>query len=148
MDLFFLKLAARIHNLSYELIKIFATRANNGINPKHRIMNYHQFFIDNVKQDNTILDIGCGNGSVAYDVAKKVKQVIAIDMDVRNIKKAKKQFPKENIIYLCADATTYPFEEKFDAIILSNVLEHIENRPKFLKKIKLNLSPSIYISKS
>ena len=34
--------------------------------------------------------------------------------------------------------------QKFDVIILSNVLEHIENRIEFLQKIK-NLAPKILI---
>ena len=45
---------------------------------------------------------------------------------------------KDGISYVCADALTYEFKNKFHAIILSNVLEHIEYRVAFLKKIFKN----------
>ena len=49
---------------------------------------------------------------------------------------AKELHNRKNIKYIIGDATTYQFEEKFDCIILSNVLEHIKNRKDFLKRIK------------
>jgi hypothetical protein len=35
-----------------------------------------------------------------------------------------------------------PCGEKFDLIVLSNVLEHLENRPQFLRKLCDTFSPS------
>jgi 2-polyprenyl-3-methyl-5-hydroxy-6-metoxy-1,4-benzoquinol methylase len=81
------------------------------------------------------LDIGCGNGLLTYDVANKARNVTAIDIDEGNIEWAKRNHDKENIKYLCGDATQLRFAEKFDVIILSNVLEHIDDRLDFLLRI-------------
>lgn len=132
----YLKILIRIHNHSYRKISHISTKINHNIHPKHRIMNYHKFFLDNINRDSKVLDIGCGNGNLAFDIAKKVGNVIAIDIKKNSIKFAKKYFNRHNIEYILADATTYQFNEKFDYIILSNVLEHIKERKEFLNKIK------------
>ena len=138
------KFALKLHNLSYKLATRLAIRAENGLHPKHRLMNYHQFFLDNINSGDIVLDVGCGNGALAYDLAQKAKRVVGIDLSPENIKIAKKKYSAPNIDYQVGDATRDLSDEKFDVIILSNVLEHIENRIEFLKKIKA-LSPKILI---
>lgn len=133
-----------INNLSYKFISSLSVRENGGIHPKHRIMNYHQFFLDNITETDTVLDIGCGNGSVAADLANKAKRVVGIDIDRKNIIAARKLRARDNLSYMIGDATTHPFKEPFDAIVLSNVLEHINRRIEFLRGIR-NLAPKILI---
>ena len=107
-------------------------------------MNYHQFFVDNIDKEDVVLDVGCGNGALACDVAKKAREVIGIDIEKKNIKFANKNYKRENLKFVIGDSTKYKFNRKFDVIILSNVLEHIENRAEFLHKIR-NLAPKILI---
>jgi 2-polyprenyl-3-methyl-5-hydroxy-6-metoxy-1,4-benzoquinol methylase len=138
------KLTLRLHNFAYRLSTKFAVKAEGGLHPKHRIMNYHKFFIENIKEGENVLDMGCGNGALAFDLAKRAKKVVAIDMSEQNIRVAQENYSAKNIEYLFGDAIEYSFNEIFDVVILSNVLEHIANRGKFLKKVK-NLSPKILI---
>lgn len=129
-----LKLLARVHNTSYHFISFFAS--HTGIHPKHDIINYRQFFRDNITQDDTILDIGSSNGELSYDVAKKAKKVVGIELLPERVAHAQKTYPdQQNLSFVVGDATTYPFTETFDAIVLSNTLEHIEDRVAFLKKL-------------
>ncbi len=144
MEKIILKILTNLNNLTYRSISSLAIRANNGIHPKHEILNYHDFFLKNISNNDTVLDIGCGNGFVAYDVSQKAKKVIAIDIIEKNIKQAKEKFSHENLTYILGDATKFNFKEKINVIILSNVLEHIERRIEFLKKIKA-LAPKILI---
>ncbi|MDK2789542.1 MAG: hypothetical protein PWP15_49 [Methanothermococcus sp.] len=139
-----LKLGVFMHNLGYSLISSAAVRLNNGIHPKHEIMNYHQFFVDNISENDVVLDVGCGNGYLAYDVAKKAKRVIGVDINKKNIEFARNYYRRENLEFIICDATKYPFNESFDVIILSNVLEHIKNRVEFLKRLK-NIAPKFLI---
>jgi 2-polyprenyl-3-methyl-5-hydroxy-6-metoxy-1,4-benzoquinol methylase len=80
--------------------------------------------------------IGCGNGALAYDVAGKAGQVIAIDKSSINIQTAQMNYARENIEYITGDATRVTLKDNFDVIILSNVLEHIEERVDFLAAVK------------
>ncbi len=131
-----MKILLTIDNYIYNRISKYAIILENGIHPKHRLMKYHDFFLNNIGSDDIVLDVGCGNGSVAYDIAKKAKSVIGIDIDESKIRDAKKNFLLDNIEYICGDIISWPFEQKFDVVILSNVLEHLENRVEFLNKIK------------
>ena len=136
------KFALKLHDFSYKLASRLAIKVEGGLQPKHRLMNYHKFFVDNIEARDTVLDIGGRNGAVAYDVAKKAKKVVGIDLNKENIKIAKENYLFSNIEYLVGDVTKDLPNQKFDVIILSNVLEYIENRIEFLNKIK-NLAPKI-----
>lgn len=126
------------------MIDALAIAEEKGLHPKHRLTRYYSFFLENITPDNKVLDIGCGNGYVASRVAEKAKLVAAIDISKKNIEYAKRKFSRKNISFFIGDATSYNFKEKFDCVILSNVLEHIRERHLFLIKIK-QLAPKILI---
>jgi 2-polyprenyl-3-methyl-5-hydroxy-6-metoxy-1,4-benzoquinol methylase len=115
---------------------MLALKLNNGISPKHRLMNYSQFFLDNIHEGSLVLDIGCGFGIVSSKLAEKAREVVAIDKSESAINIARSKYEKQNIKYIYGDATMYQFNQYFDYIVLSNVLEHIKNRKEFLTKIK------------
>ena len=123
-------------NFLYRVISHISSKIEGNIHPKHRIMNYHQYFIENIEESSKILDIGCGIGALTYDIAKKARNVVAIDIRKDFIEIATKRFNLSNIRYVLGDALNYEFNETFDYIVLSNVLEHIKNRIEFLKRIK------------
>ena len=125
-----------LDNFIYSRISKYSVILEKGIHPKHRLMKYHDFFLDNIGPDDFVLDAGCGNGCVSYDIAKKAKKVVGIDIDEVKIRDAIKNFLLDNIEYICGDIINWQFKQKFDVIILSNVLEHLEDRVEFLKKIK------------
>ena len=136
LDKFVLKFYIRLHNFLYRQISKTSSRLNNGLNPKHQIMRYYNFFLENVEKDSKVLDVGCGNGFVAYKIAQKAHSVFAIDINKSSIELAKRKYNRKNIEYINSDILNYEFEEKFDYIILSNILEHIKDRKEFLNKIK------------
>jgi 2-polyprenyl-3-methyl-5-hydroxy-6-metoxy-1,4-benzoquinol methylase len=132
---YLLKKYIDLHNKSYAEISRLVLALNNGIHPKHRILNYHKFFVDNLQDSDTVLDIGCGNGYLAYDLAAKAKEVIGIDIEPSHIAAAQKNYIRSNLQFLTGDATTYVYGKTVDKIILSNVLEHIEDRQTFLNRL-------------
>lgn len=130
---FLVRMSVGIDNFIYKVITRLVVLDNDGIHPKHKILNYHQFFIDNLSPDDMVLDIGCGNGAVAFDVSDRAKEVVGIDISSNNILRAQSKYVKDNLKFINGDALDYNFDKQFDKIILSNVLEHIENRVDFLK---------------
>lgn len=119
-----------------------AMQMEGGIHPKHRVMKYHDFFVKNIEDGFTVVDIGCGYGAVANSVvhAKKV-HVYGIDIVKENIEKANKLWKHERLQFVVGDALKVFPAENCDAVILSNVLEHIEHRVNFLKRIQEVLKP-------
>lgn len=124
-----------MHHKIYLMLGKFICAAEGGLHPKHRLMNYHKFFVDNVNEGDTILDLGCGNGALSFDLAGKARFVKGIDKCRRNITLCKQKFARENIEYIVADIIDYLPKERFDVVILSNILEHIEKRQEFLRKL-------------
>ena len=57
----------------------------------------------NLKDGDKILDVGSGNGYIAYNLSNNVKQIVCIDNDKSIIRNAKKKFERKNIQFICDD---------------------------------------------
>jgi len=131
-----MKLFIKLDNYLYHKISTLSVNINDGVHPKHRILGYHEFFLNKIENSSMILDVGCGTGEVAFDISKKAQKVVAIDINKKKIESAKRKFSSDNLTFIVGDATDYNFNDRFDYIVLSNVLEHIKDRQAFLKKVK------------
>lgn len=134
----------RLHNYSYKKITEYTSNLNGGVSPKHEITEYHDYFVEQTAPGDTVLDIGCGGGLLAADVAQKAKKVTGIDISENNIQYARKHYQKSNLEFIVGDATIYTFAGRFDKLILSNVLEHIQDRIGLLRKIR-NLGDTLLL---
>jgi len=126
----------KLHNQIYSLIGKYACSINDGIHPKREILEYEKWFLDNISEEHRVVDVGCNSGYMALKMSNKAQHVFGIDMSESLIKKAK-QTTKNNVDFVCADVNNYDFSSfgAIDVLTMSNVLEHIENRVDFLKKI-------------
>lgn len=123
-----------------------AVAYGGGIHPKHRHMRYHDFFVARTSPNERVLDIGCGIGAVAYDVAQKANaDVLAIDLDPEKIAQAQQRYPHARIEYVVGDVLQAIPNRSFDVVILSNVLEHLPERAAFLRKVQQVASPSRFL---
>ena len=91
--------------------------------------------------NTTVLDIGCGGGLVSEGLSKIGATVTGVDFIKENIKVAKMHAKKNNlkINYFVKDFEKEKITSKYDVIIILEVLEHLNNWEKFVKKIKLSL---------
>ena len=89
-----------------------------------------------------ILDLGCGGGIVSEGISKLGANVTGIDFVKENIKVAKLHANQNNlkINYILKDFEKDKIQSKFDVIIIFEVLEHLVDWKRFLKKIKSNLN--------
>ena len=113
---------------------------DSGIHPKHRLTNYHDFFIDRINDGEIILDVGCGQAIVAASIAaaRKKSMVIGIDINADNISKGRNLIEEKNLrnVKLISGDINDQEELNVDKVIISNVLEHIDNRIEFIENIK------------
>jgi len=78
-----------------------AIEYEGGIHPKHRHMRYHGFFTSRVCSGERVLDIGCGNGAVAYDVAEKAGAfVTGVDLSAEAIQQAHLHYSHSRVSYI------------------------------------------------
>ena len=110
---------------------------DDGIHAKHRLTRYHDFFVERIRPGERVLDVGCGKGELAYDVAERAgATVIAIDASPWMLEFARQHKAHPRVTYVQADAVDYVPEEPVDVAILSNVLEHIGPRGELLRALR------------
>jgi 2-polyprenyl-3-methyl-5-hydroxy-6-metoxy-1,4-benzoquinol methylase len=118
----------------------------NGIHVKHRLMKYHDFFVDRILPNEKVMDLGCGYGAVAHSVASRTgAQVTGIDLNPKNIAQAKANYKLANLTFIEGDVFKDLPNETFDTIVFSNVLEHIEHRVDFLTTVQEQLTPKRWL---
>lgn len=132
-----LKPLLKLHSLCSKTLGSYASIAEGGIHPKHRILRYEDFFLENIEKDSVVLDVGSNTGIMTRALSKKAAFVYGIEIDEYLFSKAIIENSAENIEYINADATAYNYSncKPIDCVALSNVLEHIENRVNFLKML-------------
>ena len=92
------------------------------------------------KQD-VILDIGCGGGTFTYEIAKKCKTSVGVELNLnKNLSQAMNKQP--NLTYIKGDAQKLPIHaEKADKILLSSVLQMVEDDASLLNECHRTLKP-------
>lgn len=80
----------------------------------------------------SVLEIGCATGELiaAWPVAPGGRRV-GFDLSGRNIEAARSRFP--DVEFERADFRLQPPSERFDLVVLSDVLEHVEDDAGFLR---------------
>lgn len=114
-----------------------AMALGKGEHPKHRLTGYHDFFIDRIADGERVLDVGCGYGAVARDIAaaRPAAAVVGIDMNQPRLAQARAAVNPPNLSFVEGDATRAVPDGGWDTVVLSNVLEHIVDRVGFLSAL-------------
>lgn len=100
------------------------------------------FIVDSIKdlgkKKISILDIGCGNGNVSFPLGYLGHDVLAIDISANLINKNSKKNKFKNLNFKTLDLNDSKFNlsQKFDVVLLLDILEHLENPKQLLINIK------------
>lgn len=104
------------------------------------------FLSKHINASNSILDLGCKYGEISFLLSKLAKYVVGIDYDQIAIERAKKSYRCDVLEFYHAEAHEFlkKSSKKFDILILSHVLEHLDEPGKFINRFK-GFFKSIYI---
>lgn len=132
-----LNLFLKIYYELYFVIDKMTVRVHGGLHPKKAILKYEDWFLSQISEGATVVDIGSNNGFLANHLSQKARHVYGIEISKGHFEEANQKKVRENITYFNSDATTFDYDGlgSVDFITLSNVLEHIKERVIFLKKI-------------
>ncbi len=112
-----------------------AVRYGDGVNPKHRIMAYHEFFTACVRSGERVLDVGSGNGFLALSMARAGANVEGVEIVPANVEIARARHAHPNVSYRVGDVTKDTLSPGFDTVAMSNVLEHLPDRAALLRRL-------------
>jgi 2-polyprenyl-3-methyl-5-hydroxy-6-metoxy-1,4-benzoquinol methylase len=121
------------------MIHFYYERANSFMAPK--VYEFIQMFRGvELKKDDVILDLGCGDGSLPLAIGKFVKKVVGVDTLPRCIKdatfKAKEVSEKITAEFYYSKLEDAGFQEKsFDKVVSFSVIEHIPNYVEVLEEV-------------
>jgi len=106
-----------------------------------------QFIIATLKEHlppgGTVLDVGCGNGIISRGVGREGFQVFGIDISDKAIEKARSLTTLPNVKFEQISAEQLVADgNRYDAVICSEVLEHLNQPEKLLKVLYESLTPN------
>lgn len=94
-----------------------------------------------------IMDFGVGTGLLGFEIAKSVSKVLGVDTSNSMLEKLKEKNSEYLSIEPCnIDIIKNPLKEKFDGIVSSMTLHHVENLESFFQTIHKNLDKDGFIA--
>jgi 2-polyprenyl-3-methyl-5-hydroxy-6-metoxy-1,4-benzoquinol methylase len=95
--------------------------------------------------DDSLLEVGCGSGSLAVAAALRGCRVAATDISMRWVVLARKRLAEEgleDVTLVCSSAEQPPFPpESFDVVVASDVVEHVASQHEFVAASARVLKP-------
>ncbi|HAS39971.1 MAG TPA: hypothetical protein DCS93_05800 [Microscillaceae bacterium] len=92
---------------------------------------------EHTNKEAKILDVGCGNGNMSLALGASGCEVLGVDISPKAIFYAQKRNPYPNVFFAVKDVNTLIADgKKYDAIVCSEVLEHLQHPEKLLQEIR------------
>lgn len=89
------------------------------------------------KQGEKILDLGCGTGDLANEIAKMGAKVVGMDVSPDMIEKARKKYP--HLFFLVDNGESFRTEERYDAIFSNAALHWMKRAESVVQSMALAL---------
>lgn len=98
-----------------------------GVNIRHRTI-FKNLKKAGLKSESNVLEVGCGIGTVSSLILNYIKSgnFVGIDISQESIELAQKLYANyKNAEFIVNDMSEFTHKQKFDVVVLPDVLEHI-----------------------
>lgn len=128
---------------SYDEIYSSDALGNVKLEIKHWPINRYEGLIYFAERGYRVLDVGCGNGIVLFNLKDRYKELYGIELSNVRFNTCKKSLEGLNAILVNGDVEQgLPFEDDFfDTIVSSDVIEHLVNPIVAMREIFRVLKP-------
>lgn len=87
-----------------------------------------------IERGNRLLDVGCGEGSLALHLKTRFNEVHGIDISAEAVRLAQQRGVRASRVNLNVESIPYP-DAHFDAVVALDVIEHVFDPVAFVKEI-------------
>ncbi len=114
---------------------------------RRSLATHGAFFLPHLEPGVSVLDCGCGPGSITLGIAARVAsgEVVGIDREASQIERAETQAVRDgvdNVAFQTADCAALPFDaSRFDRIFSHALLEHLADPVRALREWHRVLKP-------
>jgi ubiquinone/menaquinone biosynthesis C-methylase UbiE len=94
-----------------------------------------------IRKGMNVLDLGCGTGSGAIDIALQLEgtgRVIGIDLSAKMIEKAKQKlagFQYDNVEFTVGSGGSIDYVDYFDYVLSTNAFHHFEKKEEIFSEV-------------
>jgi glycosyltransferase involved in cell wall biosynthesis len=113
---------------------------SNRYQAKFGYRSSHQFALDRVRREATVIDIGCGPGFMAEKLVRKSAKVSSIDINISP------EVRQNSWKCIEADVERYEFKDdlgKIDYILMLDIIEHLKSPEKLLGVLRQRFSKDV-----
>ena len=91
-------------------------------------------------EDKSVLELGCGAGRITFELADRVREIVAIDIDAKSIEAAQKNNLRRNVTFLVENMEDFDLKRKFDLILSVGVgYMYLKDLPSAIRNISHHL---------
>jgi len=107
------------------------------------------FLLGHVRAGERVLDVGCGEGRFASELARANVRVVGVDVAEEPLRRARERDPRLDLRLLAADDNNdnnddgrWPLEDAgFDAVWAGETIEHVADTARWLSEVRRVLRP-------
>ncbi len=94
------------------------------------------------RDEVSVIEVGCSNGrNISLPLAERGYQITGVDIHSPSIAWAESHSNFPNARFMCRDFNEFDSEEMFDAVVLSDILEHVHQPLEIVKLALKHLNP-------
>lgn len=114
-------------------------RKDYTLKPRHKVV------LELIDGGSTVLDVGCGDG-LLLELLSNEKHIKGFGVDISNVAVARTKEKGIDAMVMDIEGVNQICRQKYDYIVISEVLEHIANPEKIMLKVRDYFNKNLIVS--
>jgi 2-polyprenyl-3-methyl-5-hydroxy-6-metoxy-1,4-benzoquinol methylase len=100
-----------------------------------------RFLAEHVDPGERVLDVGCGEGSFAAELARRGAAVVGVDVAEEPLRRARERHPELDLRLIDGEGAWQLPDASFDVVWAGEVIEHVADTASWLSELRRVLRP-------